>query len=176
MNTAEQFDDEYHELIRKHQNLMHNFIFAIYPEHAAADDIRQETNRVLWEKRHQFRLGTNFPAWCREIAHFQTLRYLKQNQRKSWLRFDSDLVHTLAEAFEDGDEERERRESAIKTCIQALSAEDQQMVKMRYELMMSQREISEKTKRTEGALKQVFLRIRKKLRQCVERKVTTNLD
>jgi len=171
---TDQFDAEYQELIRGHQKLLHDFIFAIYPDHSAADDIRQETNRVLWEKRCQFELGTNFPAWCRKIAHFQTLKYLKHNKRRAWLRFDSDLVQALAEAFDDSDEARERRKQAMKTCIQALSPEDQKLVDMRYEQSMSQRQISEKTKRTEGALKQVFLRIRKALRQCIERKTNVN--
>ena len=173
MTTTEQFDEEYQELIRQHQKLLHDFIFSICPDHAAADDIRQETNRVLWVKRIQFSLGTNFSAWCRKIAHFQTLRFLKHNKRKSWLRFDSDLVHALAEAYEDNDEGRKRRSEAMKTCKQALSAEDRKLLNMRYELSMSQRQISEKTKRTEGALKQVFLRIRKTLRLCIERKTNT---
>jgi len=107
--ATDQFDDDYQELIREHQNLLHAFIFAICPNHAAADDIQQETNRVLGEKRHQFELGTNFSDWCRKIAHFQTLNYLKQNKRKSCLRFDSDLVQVLARELEERDETRDQK-------------------------------------------------------------------
>ncbi len=176
MPTSDKFDAEYRELIREHQQLLYDFIFAIFPDHAAVEDVRQETNRVLWEKRAQFELGTNFPAWSRKIAHFQTLSFLKNIKRKSWLRFDSELVHALAENFEERDEHREKRAAAMKQCRQQLSSGDQKLLNMRYESGLSQREISQKTARTEGALKQVFLRIRNQLRKCINRKTTSGLD
>lgn len=174
MPTSDKFDAEYQELIREHQRLLHDFIFAIFPDHTSVDDVCQETNRVLWEKRDQFELGTNFRAWARKIAHFQTLSHLKRIKRKSWLRFDSDLVQALAETYQENDEHREKRAKAMKECRKLLSPEDQRLLNMRYESNLSQREISLKTARTEGALKQVFLRIRNQLRKCVKRKITSN--
>lgn len=174
MPTSDKFDAEYKDLIRENQKLLHDYIFAIFPDRSSVDDVLQETNRVLWEKRDQFELGTNFSAWGRKIAHFQTLSYLKRNKRKSWLRFDSELVQALAEDFEVRDEYRENRAKAMKECRQLLSPKDQNLVNMRYELNLSQREISERTARTEGALKQVFLRIRNQLRECVDRKTASD--
>ena len=45
-------------------------------------------------------------------------------------------------------------------------ADDQQLVNMRYNLTMSKRAISEKTKRTEGRLSRSSCASEKKLRQC----------
>lgn len=170
MPTSDKFDAEYRDLIREHQQMLYDFIFATFPDHSAVDDVRQETNRVLWEKRDQFELGTNFPAWARKIAHFQTLSHLKRVKRKSWLRFDSELVHTLAEDFEEREDQRENRAMAMKECRQLLSTEDQKLLNMRYDLSLSHRQISARTGRSEGALKQVFLRIRNQLRECINRK------
>jgi len=43
-------------------------------------------------------------------------------------------------------------------------------VTRKYELQQSNKEISEKIGRSEGGLKQAFLRIRRLLRECIERK------
>ena len=176
MRKTDKFDAEYQELIRNHQQMLGDFIFSICPDRDAVDDILQETNRVLWVKRNKFEPGTNFSAWSRKIAHFQTLGYLKNSKRKSWLHFDSDLVQTLAEAFEDRDEFREQRAAAMKECRLRLSTEDQQLLNMRYELKLSNLKKSEKTQRTEGAMKQVFLRIRNQLKKCIEQKIRADSE
>lgn len=46
-----------------------------------ADDALQETAVVAWNKRAEFQLGTNFAAWCCQIARHISLRH--RRDRKS---------------------------------------------------------------------------------------------
>ncbi|MCG8651066.1 MAG: sigma-70 family RNA polymerase sigma factor [Pirellulales bacterium] len=161
----------YQELIEDHQSPLRAFILAICPDHSSVEDILQETNRVLWEKRTDFQLGTNFLAWARKIAQFQTMSFLKTSKRKSWLRFDSELVQALAEMIETQDKQRNQRAEALKHCLSQLSETDTALIQWRYKEQLSVRQISLLTSRSEGALKQVYLRIRNQLRLCLERKI-----
>lgn len=170
--VAEANEDEnetLQDLIQSVQQRLREYIFVICPNRSAVEDILQETNRVLWEKRSQFEIGTNFLAWARRIAQFQTMSFLKKNSSKSWLFFDSDLVQSLAKSFHERDELASNRTHNLSKCIELLSDSDKELIRLRYELQLSLKEISAKCQRTEGALKQAFLRIRNSLRECVER-------
>ena len=163
--------EQHERLIQSHQHQLRGYILVICPNHSAMEDILQETNRVLWQKREEFQAGTNFIAWARTVAQFQTMSYLKKRKSKSWLCFDSDLVRTLADAhIQREEDQRSKSASRLSDCLGKLSQADRELVAMRYERQMSLREVSETTGRTEGALKQTFMRIRKLLRECIERK------
>ena len=164
-------DPDYESLIGSNQRRLYEYIFSLVPNYSVVDDILQETNRVLWEKRDQFKLGTNFLAWARKIAHFQTLDFLKTSKRKGWLHFDTDLTQAIARRVDEQDETRVSRTKALKECMSKLSAKDQEIVNLRYNLHLSLKEIAVEASRSEGALKQVFLRIRKQLKECIDRKV-----
>lgn len=154
----------------QHQRKLLFFIFGIYPNHDAAEDILQETNRIIWTKRDEFEEGSNFLAWARTIAKFQTLSYLKTRKSKSWLHFDSDLVQDLARKLEQRDSLMEGRKTFLKQCINSLDDKDQELVLRKYQLKETNKQIGEQIGRSEGGLKQAFLRIRRLLRECVQRK------
>lgn len=168
-------DLEHQLLMKSHQQRLWEYIAVICPNHSSVDDILQETNRVIWEKRSDFQPGTNFQAWARKIAQYQTMSFQKKFKSSSWLCFDSELVQTLAKATEDRDDMQEKRAKALADCIACLPEADKTLIKMKYDLPLSLQEISKKTSRSEGALKQVFLRIRKALRECVERKIMLDI-
>ncbi len=174
MRKKQTSDSDYELLIEQHQRRLHEFIFTIFPNHTSVEDILQETNRVLWEKRKTFEEGTNFYAWARTIAQFQTLDYLKTSKRKSWLHFNSELIHTITSFVEKADQIREEKSDALTNCILKLEPVDQELVQLRYKDQLSLKEISKLTKRTEGALKQVFRRVRIQLKECIERRMLGN--
>lgn len=161
------------ELLGQHQRQLRFYIFGIYPNLDAADDILQETNKVIWVKRDNFQPGTNFVAWARTIAKFQTLSFLKNRNSKSWLHFDSDLVLDLAKKMDERESLLEGRKTYLEECMSSLADKDQELVLRKYELKETNREMSRETGRSEGGLNQSFLRIRRLLRDCVNRKETT---
>lgn len=170
MNQSKQDDEDHVRLIKEAQRLLYYHILSICPNHDAVDDILQETNRVLWEKRASFEQGTNFVAWARVVARFQTMSFLKTRAGKSWLRFDSDLVDSLCQDNEtQHDHVLEKRTTGLKECMRKLSAEDREFLEYRYEHQLSLKRISKQTSRSEGSLKQVYLRIRNKLKECIDR-------
>jgi RNA polymerase sigma factor (sigma-70 family) len=79
----------YYENLKNVQSILKNFISSrIYSNHDA-EDILQETNRILCIKKHDYDPSKNFKAWAYTIASFQIKAYLSKIKR-SKLVFYSD--------------------------------------------------------------------------------------
>lgn len=160
---------EYLQLITAHQAALYGYILTVYPDRAAAQDILQETNLVLWEKRERFALGTNFKAWAFRFAYLQSLAYRKRALRMPSLPLDAGLVEMLAEEAPVRLADFEERRAALKFCIAKLPEADLRLVEGHYERGQSLAALGEQLGRTPGAVKQGLWRIRQALRACIER-------
>lgn len=161
--------EEYLSLLNAHRGAVYGYILSIHPDRMAAQDILQETFIVLWKKRGDFLLGTNFKAWAFRFAHFQVLAHLRRVKHKSWLVFEEGLVDIIAQEAEDTSDEFEQRRIALKRCLKRLREEDLWLIRAFYEWRLPLAEIGTKINRTPAALKQAMFRIRLTLRTCIER-------
>ncbi len=160
---------EYLRLITMHQGALYAYILSVYHDRVAGQDILQEANIVLWEKRAQFALGTNFKAWAFRIAYLQTLAYRKRALRMPALPLDDSLLETLAEEAAIRMRDFEERRSALKRCLARLPEHDFSLVRDHYERERSLAELAEEIGSTRNALKQSLWRIRQALRSCIDR-------
>jgi len=46
---------------------------SLLPGDRAAEDVAQETNAIIWDKRGDFELGTNFKAWAEPVGKTWTV-------------------------------------------------------------------------------------------------------
>ncbi|PQJ27627.1 hypothetical protein BSZ32_03355 [Rubritalea profundi] len=60
--------------ITRIQSQLRAYIISLMPGASGAEDVLQETNLVLWEKRAKFEQGTNFRAWVCAIARLEVRR------------------------------------------------------------------------------------------------------
>ncbi len=160
-------DVEYLQLVTRHQPAIYGYIRSLAPG-SDIEDILQETNLVLWEKAASFQPGTNFKAFAFRIAHFKTLEALRSEKRRHWLVFDSDLMASIADRQAGEDHLAEGQQAALRQCLLALSDEEQGLIRSRYSQRKTVREIARETGRTEGALQQLYFRLRNALRTCIE--------
>lgn len=160
-------DVEYLQLVTRHQPAIYGYIRSLAPG-ADIEDILQETNLILWEKAASFQPGTNFKAFAFRIAHLKTLEALRSERRRHWLVFDSDLMASIAERQAGEDRLAEGQQAALRQCLLALSGEEQDLIKSRYSQRKTVREIARETGRSEGALQQLYFRLRNALRTCIE--------
>lgn len=168
MTTYQNSPAETIRQISLHQASLLAYILTLHPDRSEAQDILQETNVVLWEKIGEFRQGTNFKAWAFRIAYLQTLAHFKRVKRNNWLGFSTELVETLADEAESTLADFERRQSALRICIEKLPEKDREIVRAHYESGQPLAEVSNQIGRSVGALKQVLFRVRRALRTCVE--------
>lgn len=162
---------EYLQLIASHQGLLYTHIRKMVTDAHGAQDVLQETNLLLWQSSEKYEMGTNFGAYACKVAYFKSLEYIRKRKRSDFLSFDSDIVESLGTAAQEAMHEDEH-ELALGNCMKELKPEEQRLLKRRYYDRATVRAISEEEGCTEGSLQQLFFRIRKSLKICIEQKVS----
>lgn len=163
--------NEYIDNIAKYQKKLYAYIFTLVMDSFAANDILQETNITLWKKYKSFKPGTNFNAWAYRIASYQVKAYTRDKKRQKWITLDNNLIDDISNIIIDKHKKFDIRYGALEKCIEKISASDRNYLIERYINELSLEKLSKKFNRSIGALKQVYHRIRSKLRKCVEEQV-----
>ncbi|SHJ74107.1 RNA polymerase sigma-70 factor, ECF subfamily [Rubritalea squalenifaciens DSM 18772] len=171
MKSPRQPSREYLQLIASHQGLIYSHIRKMVMDAHGAQDVLQETNLMLWQKFDKYEMGTNFGAFACKVAYFKALEYIRKRKRSEFLSFDSDIVEALGEQAEVASVEQDY-EDALNTCMQKLNPKEQKLLKMRYYDKATVRGIAEEMECSEGSLQQLFFRIRKALKICIEHSVS----
>lgn len=143
------------------------YIFSLLPEHAAAQDVLQETNLTLWRKAGDFQPGTRFVAWACQVAYFHVLSY-RRRTRRDRLVFNDEVLAYLAERQADRAGELGDRLLLLRGCLDKLPQQSRRLLEERYGPGGSVQHLAESDGRTVAALSQVLYRIREKLLQCIE--------
>lgn len=128
------------ELFSSNYNRIRSFILTIVPNISDADDILQETSKIMWEKFDQFEIGTNFVSWAVTIAKYQALNFRKKYNPKAPL--STDLVELLADESEDFLEDENERLEALQGCLKKLQKKDMNLIKNRFVQRKTARELS----------------------------------
>ncbi len=166
IDSTEQFVQQ----ITENQNRLYGYVFSMLGDHTQAADVLQETNLVLWRKKSQFRSGEPFLPWAFAIARFQVLAHVRDRGRDRCV-LDGDLVEVLALETEKQAEQFEGVRRALHGCIAELTETNRDLVRRRYFQSLSIDELSVSLQRGASAVKVALLRIRRKLADCVERKM-----
>jgi RNA polymerase sigma-70 factor, ECF subfamily len=88
------------ELLTQHQRKLFSYIYTLVPNVTDTDDLLQETNLVLWNKRLDFKLGTNFSAWACRIAYFNVQNFLRSKVHKHAF-FSEELLSEISDLLVD---------------------------------------------------------------------------
>jgi len=141
-----------------------------------ADDVLQQTNRVLWEKSAEFDASRSFFPWAMQFAQWQTLAWLKQPQRqpqrqRQRLVFDDDLAKLLAEEAVADERAFKARRNVLASCLQKLGPEQRELIARRYEPEASVNTLAAAGGVTAKALSDRLRRIRHALFECIQKTI-----
>lgn len=148
------------------QPKMRSYIAKLVANASSVDDILQESNRVLWEKREDWQEGTVFLKWAYRVCYFRVKSWRRDHAREK-LVFSDDLLETLAQE-EPGDDLMSRREEGLKHCLKKLSRDQHDAVKSYYDPSVSVSELARERKLAPNTLTQQLRRIRQRLHLCIE--------
>ena len=169
--TAAERIERYVQHLTDCQNRLYAYILMLLPNHAAASDVLQETNLVLWRKADEFAEGTEFGAWACRIAHFQVLAWFRDAKRDR-LVFDQQLIDELGVEAATLIAELDDRRRALRLCMVRLGERERKLLRCRYELGWSIKQIAGELGLSPGAVATSLYRIRNELLLCIEK----NLD
>ena len=161
------------KLLMEHRSRLHSFIYALLRDPHLTEDVLQEMAVVLWEKFPDFRPGSDFAAWARDVAY----REIMSARRAEW-RARRPLNETFARAIWTAYQRRrdvepppaERRE-ALRRCLDTLEAGLRRVLDWRYAAGWSSERIGSELRRTAQAVDAMIYRTKRSLEDCVKRRV-----
>ena len=145
---------------------MHSYIAKLVTNAASVNDILQETNRVLWEKREDWQEGTVFLKWAYRVCYYRVKSW-RRDQAREKLVFSDDLLETFAQE-EPEDTLMSCREEGLKNCLKKLSRDQHDAVMRYYDPSVSVSELARERKLAPNTLTQQLRRIRQRLHLCIE--------
>jgi len=161
---------EFIELLTQHELRLRVFALSIIPHWADAQEVVQLATVKMWQKFSEFDPGTSFYAWACRIIHLTGKDY-RRRQRREKLRFDDDLLDTIAADTVALEGELVDREDALANCIAKLKDKQRQILHLRYQQNQTIDEIAGTVGVTGKAIYQSLSRMYKSLSDCVERQL-----
>jgi RNA polymerase sigma-70 factor (ECF subfamily) len=170
---SEAFDNqaEFVSLLTGIQPALHAFLTSLMPGDPAVDDLLQQTNLVLWQKRDVFRQGTNFHAWAFSVARWEVKAWTTRRKRTGWLLFSDELSERIAERFEEIAASQPSEHHALDSlqyCLARLKESDRELVLSHHQHGKSLYECSKLFGRNANSLKVTLFRLRQALRRCMD--------
>lgn len=169
-----QHDDLVREIAR-HQGRLRAFLRCLWIGPNDVDDLLQEVNALLWEKRAEFRPGSDFWAWAAQIARYKSFNRRRALGREP-LIFDDELLEQLANTAEIRLREFEERRQALEACVQGLGFPQRRLLELRYVEGKSIEAMGEQIGRPVGSIKQTLYRIREALQKCIESRMASGFS
>ncbi len=155
------------KLMTEHQGAVRAFITSLMPGSPHIDDVLQETNVVLWQKRSRFDAGREFLPWAFTIARYEVLHQRNRTKRDGRLVFCDELVDRLGDTDSAG-ESKEGALIALDRCIAKLTEKQQSLIRERYTPGCTLEQFADRTGRSSVSLRVALHRVRQFLKRCVE--------
>jgi RNA polymerase sigma-70 factor (ECF subfamily) len=153
--------------ITRHQQALRSYIISLMPGMDGVQDVLQETNLMLWEKRGKFKPGTHFKAWAFTIARYEVKAHRRKSLALGMATLDEELIEELAERGEKTPEEVEMRLRSLDKCLGKLEDKQRLLIEHRYYSGSSLEEFSAECGRPTDSLRVTLFRIRAALKKCI---------
>ena len=156
-------------LILKNQSRIYSYILGQVCNYHDADDVLQETTKVLWQKFDEFESGTDFLAWAIAVARNEVLSYIKKKRRlNARVVFDDDVIELMQPNAEKFNDNYEQKIDAVRNCVSKLSDRDVQLIKLRYYEKVKPKDLSDRLGLTIHNTYKRMSRIHARLLKCIE--------
>lgn len=162
-------------LVRLHQGAVRAFVARYACEGSVIDDIAQECFLAAYRDLARYDGRGPFRTWLLGIARHRALTWLRTETRRRAhepLRVENILLSVAPrmESEEDLDAE-ERRLLALRSCVEQLPSHSADLVQAHYRDGQDASELADRSGRSEPAVRMALMRVRRLLRDCIERRI-----
>ncbi|RPH37969.1 MAG: sigma-70 family RNA polymerase sigma factor [Planctomycetota bacterium] len=170
-------ESEFVKRLMEHRSMLHSFVYALLRDPHLTEDILQEVAVVLWSKYSEFAPGTDFGAWARSVAYREILA-ARRSEARAHRYMDDACAQEILAAYQRREEtvDSATHRQALARCMGQLNPDLRDIMRCRYALSMSSREIAHKFSRTAQAVDAIVYRIKRLLSDCIRSRVTTAGD
>ena len=161
------------KLLTSLQSSLRAFIVSLMPGSPDVQDVLQDVNVVIWEKMDSYEPDSDFRAWAFTICRNMVKAQFRKNKRFQSPALNEDLLHVISETWyhRKGEEENVKL-SALDECMKTLKDGDRELVHVRYHRSTSLEDHATESGVSSETLRVTLFRIREKLRDCVQYRVS----
>jgi RNA polymerase sigma-70 factor, ECF subfamily len=168
--TSEEHDEQIVQLISGCQRRLFLYLLGLLCSRDLAEDALQETNVVLWRKRSQYELGTNFSAWACQVAFFEAGK-ARRKRRYRVPVFSEVFLRGVAPELLAAAEESDALLAALEECVDELAERDRELIERRYDEGATTRTVAASVGRSVDAVYKSLSRIHEQLFNCITGKL-----
>lgn len=147
-----------------------SYIRSLVHDHAAANDLFQETSLTLWRRFAEFQSDADFAPWAIGIARNLVLRHWRTKGRDRHV-FSDAFLETLAGEAAELTTVMDERLRALESCIGALSLRQRDLIAKFYGEKKNASEIARQWNRSVHAVYKSLKTMRRFLLDCVEQRL-----
>lgn len=162
--------EDFEELIHLHSSRLRAFVAMRLPVSHLIDEIAHETFVFAYHHIDDFEAGTDLGKWLRAIAYNLVRKETLRHQRvaKHQQRY---LEHCLVQSSTKSTMKPEDPVVVyLEECLDALPDGQRTLLRLKYRLSQSTREMSKALDQSESWVRTTLCRVRAALRECVESK------
>jgi RNA polymerase sigma-70 factor, ECF subfamily len=162
-------DDEFVRRFVRCQQDLYAYILTLVPNTADAQDILQETCLALWSKADEYRLDEPFMPWAARFAWFQVrkFRMYQARRHRHVIALSDEAIASLAADRAAFDTTTAERVPYLQQCMEKLADDDRLLLRQRYDLQASIRQVAELRGVEPGYLYKRLRFIRQSLLNCI---------
>ena len=153
-------------LIGRHQVRVYRFILRLVRDDAVAEDLTNEVFMEAWRHAGSYEGRAEATTWLLSIARNRAVSWLRKRRELGW---DEEKAHEIADDDDDPEvtAQKQDKASAIKRCLERLSAEHREIVDLVYYHEMSVGEVAGIVGIPENTVKTRLFYARKKLSELL---------
>jgi len=160
--------DEFAALYSKCHLEILRYVLTLLPDRHQAEDVVQETARLLWQKFDEYDSARPFWPWARKFAYLEVLKLRKREAIRTRY-FSDELVEQLAEERAAHEADLAAQREALAACLDKLDAPARELLMNRYGGELALHDLAEQQGKSANSLYLAMHRIRQKLVECVNR-------
>jgi len=147
---------------------VHSKCFSMLKDKCWAEDVTQEIFMKIYLKISGFESKSKLSTWIYAITHNTCIDHLRKKKRKAKRR--EEALKENFEAYHRTDETpafaiKEKKSDELHKILSNISFSEEEILRMKYELEMSIRDIASELEKTESAVKMKILRAKNKARK-----------
>jgi RNA polymerase sigma-70 factor, ECF subfamily len=159
-------EERFMDLFLANQRRIYAYVLALVPHREDAEDLVQDTCRVMWQKFDEFTGRGDFAAWGISIARYRVLDY----RRKLGVRraaFSNRTMEAIADQMARVGCQSNCRLDALLLCMAKLRELDRELMRLRYNVGASTREVAAQVGRSPESVYKSLNRIHNQLLLCI---------
>lgn len=135
-----------------------------------AQDVLQCSSLLMWKKFETYETGSNFVAWASTICFYEAKNFQRMSAR-SPLKFDDDLLATLASERVVDLDFQGRRIAALELCLNEVGPGEREFLRAAYAEHGGITELAMRLQRAPRTLYNKLTVLRRRLTECVQRRL-----